>query len=83
MGRRAKPFSLPLFSDLAARWSAWQKGITPNGQGYSRQNPRLLLAFDALDRAEAKSRPEPSQPTGPAESPQAFQQRIQREVMGR
>lgn len=48
------PFSLPVFDEIAAMWRDWQHGIPPGREwrGRGAQNPRLLEAFAALERAE-------------------------------
>ena len=50
-------FSLPLFGQIAEEWAAWKNGIPPSSQwgGLNAQNPRLLRAFAALDRAETRA----------------------------
>ena len=71
-------FSCLLFESLFLRWQAWRGGILPGATpGAGRQNPRLLAAFAALDRAahraEEARRP---RPVRPQESAAAFAARV-------
>lgn len=57
-GAQPKDYSAALFGRLSSMWQAWRNGIPPREGGYSRQNPRLLLAFETLDRALAQTQAE-------------------------
>ena len=82
----ARPFSLPLFGTLAGAWQDWRNGIPPGREwvGRGAQNPWLLLAFAALDRAQATAQGEARESLGrQRESRESFEARITREVTGR
>jgi hypothetical protein len=53
MRGRRRGFSCPLFLSLFDRWQAMQQGLPPVAGGYQDQNPHLLQAFRALDRARS------------------------------
>lgn len=53
-------FSAPdavLFARIVEEWGAWKQGIPPSSEwaGLNAQNPHLLRAFAALDRAEVRA----------------------------
>lgn len=52
-----KPWSVTWFPILGRQWRDYQKGVVPSREvlGRAGQNPHLLAAFSALDRAEARS----------------------------
>lgn len=56
-----RPFTLPWFGAIVRQWQDWQRGIPPSREwsGRSAQNPFLLEAFAALDRAENRARSKP------------------------
>lgn len=80
------PLSGLLFGELAAAWLDWtERHIPPTRKwrGRGGQNPWVLQAFGALDRARARAQAEAERKAGGSrESGPAFAARIQREVMG-
>jgi hypothetical protein len=81
--QQQKGYSRPLFGRIFEMWVDWQRGVPPSREwkGRGAQNPRLLQAFAALDRARARINA--SSPEGGRETPEAFAARVRREVAGR
>jgi hypothetical protein len=71
---------------VEAAWLDWERGIPPTREWLGRggQNPRLLAAFAALDRAKVKAEKQAQQqPPGlPRESREAFERRVRAQVQG-
>lgn len=76
--RAVAPLSEPWFYLIIRQWQAWQNGVPPTREwlGYGGQNPYLLQAFEALDRARDTAR----QTSRPKEDPAAFAARIKAQV---
>lgn len=49
--------SLPWFSQIIREWQDWKNGIPPSREwsGRAAQNPHLLAAFNAINRAEGRA----------------------------
>lgn len=53
--RHGGRFSERWMTEVYDGWECWQRGIVPNrGGGRGAQNPRLLAAFQVLDRVRQK-----------------------------